>query len=782
MRKRTLLTVLCSVVCAIATLCFFGNVKTTARAETVSEVTIDWRGSYDGSTTMDYFYLGFAGFNTKDDYGGVAVSDYVFQNVKLNGVSFFEINSNTDVTDWVWDTFPQNQDHMPEHKKPILGYSKEADKARLQFRIHKNVTDEFLARDGYLRITVCDGFTLNGYVVDGETTFAYNGSTFEKVVPSVDFTANLSTHDWIKQSELNVTYLEVGEGVMPAGIDYGFIDAGYKYAQEYILINGRSVKEINEDTSLGAKDWTYTVFPATASDTYKIPVILFGKETSIEIKIHDEYLKLLGNKVEITAKAGLYFESNGKKYENSTDKTFTVWEQVVIVENDITESVSINGWHTAGDRDELSYAIISFEQGILSDDIGYGIIDNAKYQYLQEYITVNGKTVAEINTQTDTSSYEFSTFPSTTGAPFNVPVVIFENGDTLEVKVHNDYIASLGGNVDVTIGIKAGAYFAESETVKNVVKSDVQELVRRKEYTLTLINGDSRAEISLAHGSAINLEDQVRAGYTFEGWLEYETDSAVLATMPERDYTVYAVYTAIEYTVTFVADGETVATKTYTVENLAVEEPAVPEKAHYTGAWEEYTLDLNNLTVTAIYTAIEYTVTFVAGEETVATKTYTVENVQIEEPTVPEKAHYTGAWEEYTLTTGNVTVNAIYTAIEYTVTFVADGETVATKTYTVENVTVEEPAVPEKEGYTGAWEEYELDFSDITVEAVYTAVEQPESEPESEIESAVESAPNSQPASETASKGGSGCMGSISGSAIGLLGLIGVIFIRKKKD
>ena len=43
---------------------------------------------------------------------------------------------------------------------------------------------------------------------------------------------------------------------------------------------------------------------------------------------------------------------------------------------------------------------------------------------------------------------------------------------------------------------------------------------------------------------------------------------------------------------------------------------------------------------------------------------YTVEDREIEEPEVPEKSGYVGRWEEYTLTTGNITVEAVYTKIE----------------------------------------------------------------------------------------------------------------------
>ena len=56
----------------------------------------------------------------------------------------------------------------------------------------------------------------------------------------------------------------------------------------------------------------------------------------------------------------------------------------------------------------------------------------------------------------------------------------------------------------------------------------------------------------------------------------------------------------------------------------------------------------------------------------------------------------------------------------YTVTFIADGVVVGTDTYTAEDAEITAPAVPEKKGYTGEWEAYSPDKSDITVHAVYT--------------------------------------------------------------
>ncbi|MCH5153179.1 MAG: leucine-rich repeat protein [Clostridiales bacterium] len=63
------------------------------------------------------------------------------------------------------------------------------------------------------------------------------------------------------------------------------------------------------------------------------------------------------------------------------------------------------------------------------------------------------------------------------------------------------------------------------------------------------------------------------------------------------------------YSVTFIADGVTIATVSYNEGDTSVTEPQIPAKVGYTGSWEDYTLSDSNITVYAIYTAKTYTVT-----------------------------------------------------------------------------------------------------------------------------------------------------------------------------
>ena len=279
-----------------------------------------------------------------------------------------------------------------------------------------------------------------------------------KADQTVDITQNVSASGWVSQSELRVTYLNVGTGVIPGGVGYGIIDKdNYTYVQDYVAINGKTIKEINTDTSLNAASWTYTVFPSTADAKYKLPIIVYVNNGAMEIKLHSEYVALLGDSVEITAKAGLYFVNGATRYEVTEDKTFTVWSAPVIDKVDISEKISLEGWDVTGNEGELTYTRLCFEQGILPTDLNYSILDKSAWMYVQEYLLVNGKSVKSINAETDTTGYNFATFPSTAAAIYKIPVIIFANGNTLELKFHNNYVQTLTSPIEITV--KKGLHF-----------------------------------------------------------------------------------------------------------------------------------------------------------------------------------------------------------------------------------------------------------------------------------------------------------------------------------
>ncbi len=208
-------------------------------------------------------------------------------------------------------------------------------------------------------------------------------------------------------------------------------------------------------------------------------------------------------------------------------------------------------------------------------------------------------------------------------------------------------------------------------------------------------------------------EIPAKTGYT--GTWEY--------TIGASDMDVYAVYTPIEYTATLYADGNKVAEVTFTVEDTTIPNlPAVPAKAGYTGTWE-YTIGASDMDVHAVYTLIEYTADLYIDGEKVGSVTFTVEDEALTGlPEIPAKTGYTGTWE-YTIGASDMDVHAVYTPIEYTADLYIDGEKVGSVTFTVEDETIPNlPELPAKTGYTGAWE-YTIGASDMDVHAVYTPIE-----------------------------------------------------------
>ena len=208
--------------------------------------------------------------------------------------------------------------------------------------------------------------------------------------------------------------------------------------------------------------------------------------------------------------------------------------------------------------------------------------------------------------------------------------------------------------------------------------------------------------------------------------LTVSPESAVLTgrkfVMPEEDVTVSCTCVPGDYTVTWNVNGKkTTDTVKFGAPIKAPEDPKM-EGYDFIGWTPDIaaTMPAEDVEYFAVFVSDSYIAEFKAGSKTVAKVPYTMGDKVIEEPSVPEKVGYSCKWEAYTLTAGGITVNAVYTPIEYKARFVANGELVKSVAYTMETVSITEPAVPEKSGYTGTWSDYALTVGGITVKAVYT--------------------------------------------------------------
>lgn len=211
------------------------------------------------------------------------------------------------------------------------------------------------------------------------------------------------------------------------------------------------------------------------------------------------------------------------------------------------------------------------------------------------------------------------------------------------------------------------------------------------------------------------------------------------------DKTAALTYTPVTYTLTFNdIDGNLVGNAEYTVESdkTALSIPAVPQLEGKDGAkldgewsgWNEFDLTQGgNMTFAAAYPDVKINVTFEDPKGENKTVEYAYGAVIGELPLL-NAVGYDGVWKrgdtpisaDYVIRdTESFTVTAVYTAIEYTLTFKILGETenLGTVKYTVETDpdTIVYPVIPERDGSNdGVWEEVNLkNGGDITVYFTY---------------------------------------------------------------
>ena len=224
-----------------------------------------------------------------------------------------------------------------------------------------------------------------------------------------------------------------------------------------------------------------------------------------------------------------------------------------------------------------------------------------------------------------------------------------------------------------------------------------------------VVDGVTVKEETLDYGSAITSpDDPTKIGHTFTGW-----NPVVDLTVPAHDVTYVAQFSINQYTITFDTDGGNEIAPITQDYNSVVTAPANPTKTGHTFAgWDKEipaTMPAENLTIKALWTINQYTITFdTDGGNEIAPITQDY-NTTITAPANPTKIGYTFAgWDKEIPTTmpaENITIKALWTINKYMLTYKVDGEVY--KQYEVEyNATITPEAAPVKEGHTfSGWSE-----------------------------------------------------------------------------
>ena len=227
-------------------------------------------------------------------------------------------------------------------------------------------------------------------------------------------------------------------------------------------------------------------------------------------------------------------------------------------------------------------------------------------------------------------------------------------------------------------------------------------------------------------------------GYRFDGWFSGETIVTDIPQGKKADLTLEARWTPIEYTATFIADGVTVGTASFTIEDSEINNiPSVPSKNGFVGAWENYSIHAGDITINAAYSIEYYTVTWTNEDgsilETDTNVIYgTTPSYDGATPSKTGNAQYSYAFNGWSPAAEEVTGNVVYTAQfnstvnTYTVTWKNHDGSVLETDNNVQYGTMPSynGATPSKAGnaqYSYAFNGWSPAIEEVTGNIVYTA-------------------------------------------------------------
>ncbi len=358
--------------------------------------------------------------------------------------------------------------------------------------------------------------------------------------------------------------------------------------------------------------------------------------------------------------------------------------------------------------------------------------DMAGAEIIAGDMVISGRN-ADIRIPNASATFSFS--EHITVSPYAVYGIYTDQACTAEIP---------SGIVDVNIGNNVFYIMVTSGngSNKSIYTANVY---RRHMFNVKYIynNGISDKSITVEEDSLLTYEDPgTKTGYTFAGWSDWNFDIDRVS----GNVVIQAQWTANEYDITFdSAMGSAVpqATVTYNEEYTW----PVPERTGYTFlGWqsgEDMLTDAlgNSLSVwngtsdaavVAVWETIQYSVSYenLKGAANPNVINYTIED-EITFAAVSKDGYTFVEWLDEGGSAiegiskgsiGNRVISAVWELIGYTATFVADGVKVADIPFNVETVSVTEPEIPAKTGYTAEWEDYSFIARDITVNAVYTPV------------------------------------------------------------
>lgn len=474
----------------------------------------------------------------------------------------------------------------------------------------------------------------------------------------------------------------------------------------------------------------------------------------------------------VTVQEGCEFPSGGYM-EGTSEEVYTAKQTVVFhcsgdgpwigeiqyEERDVTAQVQVPFW--AEEWADGAHLRFKFPE-LYIDEGDYTV--NYRNGYLLDYITVNGKTIREINAETAENEYNYTTFPGNIGGKYATAVYAYiANTATytfLDVHIHRDYMSALDG---LTIGLKKGLYLISGE-----VKSVISETLTYRDVYGTFIGSDDlqgeeivTAEIDgarsqlLPDGSASLRAEFAGADLTALGYGPNEYDAAsifgniklngvALSVINAGDLSGYdwSVCRPFSLGGTYQKPVNVYFNDSYVdirvhpayLQNVIGDEAIVLEIGPAFSVIDVETgiTYRTEGTVSDVALPARFTLTLKNGEECIGERKVAEGRPLDLYGVKPEKEFYDwiGWTEEDGVTppasampSEPYTLCAAFSPTEYAVRFMNGEEQVAECRYTVEDNSITEPAPPAAPThYTAGWEEYTADGGDKTVRAVFTPI------------------------------------------------------------
>lgn len=362
-----------------------------------------------------------------------------------------------------------------------------------------------------------------------------------------------------------------------------------------------------------------------------------------------------------------------------------------------------------------------------------GSSDNASETQVQTTAPVSEPVTTPAVTSVPETSEITDEFTQTAAA-FNDPLTLNEN-----IQTETFAVSEVSNETPTETEAVSTEVTSDTQTAETTVEETVSEESESSETSVETTTDETTAERSVTTVTTLPETKPVSSTMPYAG----QTGGA----SSEPQYPSAAEGIIKTFNVNFMCEGKLIYSVSVKSGETVADIPELSEKTGYTAKWicggAEFTSETkvtSDMTVTAEYTIISYTVTLTSDADTSYSKTITADYGALLVdvlPDVPEVTGYTGVWKigGTVVVSGGITVTsdldikAVYTINTYTVTFKAEGSADITRTADHGSTVSDIPELPEKTGYTAKWMSGGKEFtsetkvtSDMTVTAEYTII------------------------------------------------------------